>query len=160
MSYAEVQSPALSDWIGGFDFKRIVVLDFGGRDNIVAYLVPSLHRTVPDKVVNVISVGLEMKIRTTERVRMSQQLQAPVFTTGGVCEAAIKQIGEKAYHEELQTEFETMLKTQIARQKAGEDVCEVLGMRLNQKLGMRGNNSLEKVWQKLSEGSIDGSTQS
>lgn len=158
LSYAEATGSGLDAVVESYAVRRIVVLDFGGRDSILVEALPGLHKACPDMRIDVIVVGVESKASTAEafgaRVGAAAQLGLPIFHTGAINAAAIDQLGEKTYYEQASAKFKQLVLDNLGTNL--EHSTSVLGTQLNEKTGMQGGDGLKQVWTELFGGKVNG----
>ena len=150
VSYADAVSPEVLDWIIGLGVRRIVMINMGSRDNIVERLSSYLREETPDKKLDIIAVGGEMKIPSAEEMAQGQALHAKLgmtqLNTSGIRTEAIKQLGEAAYFEQMTSEWEHVVQSELARNVGTPDEGKVLGTTLKVGEGIRGSGGLEQAW--------------
>ena len=160
--YADAVSPELLDWIIGLGVRRVVMINMGSRDNIVERLSSYLREEAPDKQLDMIAVGGEMKIPSAAEMAQGQALHARLkitqLNTSGIRTEAIKQLGEAAYFEQMTGEFEHVVQSELARNDDTPDEGKVLGTTLKVGEGIRGPDGLEKAWSDICNGVGGGDT--
>jgi hypothetical protein len=161
LSYEQLQSFQLTSLIRTLSFKRVVVMEIGGRGNALSIVMEQLQGHSPDVERVIIGVGTEQNAQTTTELRakvgLVLQQGAFFFSTASLNEAAIKVIGETAYYQQLNEAFKTMIESELARNKGSASEGKVLGISLDERYGVRGDNGLEGAWNDLFSGKAVGS---
>ena len=161
VTYGNALSTDTLGWIRSCDVKRILVCDFGSRDNVVERLTLFLRDQLDDVLVNLITVGSESKVYTPEekaaRMERGKRLKGTPMNTSGIREDAIKHLGESIFFEQYSAEFQRVIESELARNTGTSDEGKVLGVKLVWRAGLRGTNGLEQAWTDVAQGNVPGS---
>ena len=161
VTYGNALSSGTLCWINSLNIERILICDFGSRDNIVEKLTLSLRDQLKGTKVDLITIGGESKVYTAEekaaRIFRNKLLQGTPMNTSGIREEAIKQLGEATFFEQYSSELQRVIETELARNKGTADEGKVLGVKLLWREGLRGINGLEQAWTDVAQGRVPGS---
>ena len=160
VEYKDALSPDILSWIKSAKARRIVIIDMGSRDNVVEKMSNHLQRELPDKRLDIVFVGGEMKVYNSDdfEARMAQRKKLNVvpMNTSGVRTAAIKVLGEAKYFEQMSGEFQRVFNSDMARNAGHLDEAKVLGVNLKIGDGARGPDGIEKAWTDICNGKGGG----
>jgi len=155
VKYEDTLSSDLTEWIVAKNPRRIVITDFGGRDNIVEPLEQQLRAGLPQVKLNVIGVGREAQFKPGSAA-IAQNLSGVRMNTSGIRVEAIKQLGEAQYFEQSESAFQKMIRAERERAKAASQEGQVLGVKIDMRDGMRGSSGFEQAWSDLCTGQLSG----
>ena len=155
VGYDEALSSSLTKWISSKKPKRIMVMDFGGRDNIGEQLEDALRARIPRAKVNVIAVGREAQFKPTA-ARVASKMSGTRMNTSGIRVEAIKQLGEAEYFEQSEKAFHEMLQAERKRAKGTRQEDQILGVRIDVRYGLKGSRGFEQAWTDLCSGRLAG----
>jgi hypothetical protein len=151
-TYADLQSPALSDWLFGQPISKFVIIDFAGRTGVCESLATQLRTNPAGIPVEVFFVGTEAKMYTTndlaERAAMIARLDAVRCNTSKVRQGAIDKIGEAKYFKDLDHAFDNVLNDGVGDR--------VLGVSLEVRKGLQGDDGIERAWETFCGGKVNG----
>lgn len=154
-TYDEALSTDLIKSVMASNPKRIVLLDFGARDNIGDSLGEHLENSIPGIKVDVVGIGREAKFNLDTVV--STRLGGTRMNTSGIRVEAVKQLGEARYFQQLDEASENMVKTELERVSGTRAEGQVLGVQIIWGEGMRGSGGVEQAWIDLCAGRLHGS---
>ena len=108
--YQQMMADSTYKWISERKAKKIVVLDFGGRERAFDKLVPALEQAFPDVVVYAIGIGGEAKANSLDYIQTigARYATAPNrhrMNTTGLRDAMKARLGEPEYFDELDRAF-------------------------------------------------------
>lgn len=156
VSYSDLQSPELASSIKSLQYNRTLVIDFGGRDGSLTTLTNLLKEHLPSKHLQIIGIGAEPSATTTNsfKAKVGPVIQqgALIFGTEFINAGAIEAAGESEYYQQMMKEFRKVLESELARKKGSSSDGKVLGLGLDERVGMTGPGGLEGVWTKLFSG--------
>ena len=160
LSYEHLESQ-LTSLLRTLSFKRVVVMEIGGRGNALSTVLEQLQTHAPDVERIIIGLGAEQNAQTSNEflAKLGPPLQqgAFLFSTATLSEAAIEAIGETAYYQHMNETFKDMVKSELARSKGSDNEGNVLGISLDERYGVRGDNGLEGAWNDLLSSKVVGS---
>lgn len=152
-SYNELQSPKLTALLRNLKLDRAVIVDFGGRGTAISTIVEQLQKHLPDSKRVIIGVGVEQSAQTTNELRakvgLGLQHGGIIFSTASLNEAAIRLIGETEYYQQMNEGFRNMVESELGRNKGSASEGKVVGISLDERFGIRGDNGLEGAWNDL-----------
>ena len=132
-------------WIEEMGPERVVVVDFGGRDNAVEKVVEAVHGRMPGVEIMAFGVGFQGPFWDSDgkkaRAAGDGKLKVVKFSTSGVRDAAMEKLGEKEY-------FDQLLK---AWGEWVEEASVLERMRLTWGEGMTGEEGIEGAWKRICE---------
>lgn len=141
---------------------RIVVIDFGGRGNALNQLRCRLPERLQGMKLQIIAVGSEPKVFTGDELQalaaQRAEHKAIRMNTSPIIEALMNDIGEVNAHEQLISEWRQVVETETARNEGTERAGRVLGLRLDVRRGVQGDNGLEAAWRELCDGRVKSNT--
>ncbi len=157
---SEALSSDTLSWVKSLRVDRIVVCDFGSRDNIVEKLTLLLRDQLENIQVDLIIIGGESKTYTsaelTARMEQGRRLKGLQMNTSGMIEQARKHLGDSIFFEQYASEFQRVIDSELARNKDTVDEGSVLGVKLVWKEGLRGVNGMEEAWTDVAHGKVPG----
>lgn len=148
-SYSEIASPQAYAWISSHRAKKIIVVDFGGRDDAFDALFSGLQSAFPDLKVTAIGVGAEAKAHTAEyRDRFARRNALPnrtMMNTTALRDAMMKRMGEEEYFRRVDRAWERSV-----GRGCMEDMVSSFGE------GIEGEKGFDGGWEELSRGQLPG----
>ncbi|CRG89254.1 hypothetical protein PISL3812_06290 [Talaromyces islandicus] len=156
ISYGDLQQ-ALSDgkkvpsWLPTNTPKKVVILDFGGRDSSLECLLQVVSKYYPQESPNlmILQVGSQQKIYKSGELQKSGEeftrLGKIQVNTSGIRDAALRAIGSKAYFESLAPVWDSWLDSSHSIMP---DIRMVWGD------GVSGETGIEQGWTRLSRGEV------
>ena len=160
VGYKAAAGTDMMQWLDALDAQvsRVVVIDFGGRGNTASELLAVLRGPSFGKRVDLVAVGAEPKVSTKEELMAGAawkaEQKAIQVNTSSIVEALMKQAGAYNGQEELVNEWRTVVNSELARNDGTERAGMVLGLRLDVREGISGDNGLEGAWRQLCEGRV------
>ena len=155
VKYDEASSPELTQWITDCKPKRIMLLDFGGRNNIAESLEQHLRISIPGAKIDSIGIGREAQYKP-DAAAPAPKMSGTRMNTSGIRVEGIKQLGEAEYFQQADDAFEKMMHAEQQRVKGTLNDGQVLGVKLDIRNGMRGNEGFEQAWIDLCAGQLTG----
>lgn len=147
VSYKDMSSQGTFDWMAPHKPKKIVVIDFGGRDNAFDALFSDIENAFPDLDVMAIGVGAEAKAHSAEDMGKFDQRNAlpnrEMMNTTGTRDAMMANLGEAEYFAGLEKAWRGFL-----------DRGCVDDMRLIVGEGIMGDRGFERGWSDLCAGKL------
>ncbi|KFY61870.1 hypothetical protein V496_04829 [Pseudogymnoascus sp. VKM F-4515 (FW-2607)] len=141
------------EWMAGLKAFKIVIVDFGARDNILDQLVESMknHPVLRSCTLAIIQVGSQQKIYTDEDVLATKEEMSRFgkvqYNTSGVQDTVMQLNGAATY-------FDTV--TQLWDQWLRNRHRSIPDMRIVWGKGISGADGIEGGWQRLCQGLVDG----
>lgn len=139
--------------MAGLKAFKIVIVDFGARDNILDQLVESMknHPVLRSCTLAIIQVGSQQKIYTDEDVLATKEEMSRFgkvqYNTSGVQDTVMQLNGAATY-------FDTV--TQLWDQWLRNRHRSIPDMRIVWGKGISGADGIEGGWQRLCQGLVDG----
>lgn len=146
ISYADLQSSHVGDWIANFAPDKIVVLDFGGRGDSLEQLQHALQVCLQGIRVDIIGIGGEAKAQSPEEIAEAMKKRAKLtnriqMNTAGIQDVAIAKIGAEQFFAE---------KDQASRNFLEQGGTQGLDLQWGE--GVKGDNGIEGGWRMLCGG--------
>ena len=155
VKYDEALSSDLTQWIVARNPRRIVITDFGGRDNIVEPLEQHLRTDLPNVELDVIGVGREAQFKRGSAA-IAQKMSGVRMNTSGIRVEGIKQLGEAHYFLQAEEAFHKMIQAERERCTGTSQDGQVLGVNIEMRDGLRGSKGFEQAWKDLCAGGLSG----
>lgn len=152
LKYEDALSPKLIEWITQIDPKRIVLLDYGGRNNINAIMSERLRQTLPSVTLSLIGIGREADFKAI-KASATNPLAGTRMNTSGIGVAASEQHGEANYFQEADEAYDKMIESE--RKRVGPN-GNVMDVKVTMKDGIKGQDGFEQAWIDLCNGRLDG----
>lgn len=147
--YKDMTSDGTFAWISKHKPSKIVVVDFGGRDNAFDTLFPALQKGFPEASVMAIGVGAEAKSHDAEYVTKfaarNEIADRTMMNTTGMRDAMMEALGEVEYFR--------------GQEKAWQDFIDrdcVGDMAIDVGRGIAGDSGFERGWADLCVGKLPG----
>ena len=149
LSYIDLERPKTLSAIVSDGIKRVVVLNFGSRGEVVEDLHNRLQTEGPAVQLTMLAVGSEARVYTPEqmakRFAWAQRLSLIQANTSPLRERAIELVGEEVYFNEMDKAWRTFK----------ENGC-IPGMILDWGKAMLGEQGVEGGWNRLCAGKGTG----
>lgn len=151
VSYADSTTKSTLEWIAQQKPKKIVVVDFGGRDNAFDSLFSAIANAFSDLDVMAIGVGAEAKAHSAEDVgkliQRNELSNRTMMNTTGIRDAMMKSLGEVEYWQGVEKAWLGFLE-----RGSVDDLKIEVGE------GVAGDRGFERGWSDLSVGklAVDG----
>jgi hypothetical protein len=155
LKYNEAASENLVSILSEIGPKRVVVTDFGGRNNIISAITKYISQNLPDIKIDSIGIGGEATFESS-----SSRVAAPPpdafqydarMNTSGIRVAAIAQHGEKEFFHNEEKAYDDMIASE--RRRGGKGIWDVS---IKMKQGLKGMGGFEGAWEDLCDGKLDG----
>lgn len=150
-SYEDMISTETLDWIAGQKPKKLVITDFGGRNNALARLLDGIEKYFKNSVeVVVIGVGGDPSLHTQEQLGQWAQRNMSLanrvqMNTSGIRDALMKAMGAKVYFNDQGSAWEKFVSSESAKD-----------MKLEMHRGVKGDDGFEGGWTRACEGKLLG----
>ncbi|KAL9597893.1 MAG: hypothetical protein Q9219_004846 [cf. Caloplaca sp. 3 TL-2023] len=141
-STLEAEPSATTAWLSSLNPSRIVIVDFGGRDDAAGALNSLLNESESLRTVKTTIIGVGAVHRPGASAQWSGG-KVP-SNASSAREAVIERVGADRYFEGLEEAFEEILR------KGG------LGLEVELGRGMVGDEGVEGGWRRLCEGCVEG----
>jgi hypothetical protein len=155
LKYEEAASDRLVNFLSEIAPKKIVVTDFGGRNNVITTITKYLSQILPDVKIHTIGIGGEATFASSSTRTVNPPPDAFQYdarmNTSGIRVAAIAQHGEKEFFEDEEKAYKEMIASE--RKRGGKGIWEVS---IKLKEGLKGKEGFEGAWEDLCEGRLDG----
>jgi hypothetical protein len=164
IGYDAPASEETLQWLAALGTRpsRIVVIDCGGPGSTAKDLVETLRDTQSKTKVELVVVGSEVKVFTMQELQAKAAQRAEhkaiQLNTSPIIFALAKEIGHYATHDELINEWRKVVKSEMSRNEGTERGGKVLGLQLDVRQGVRGNDGLEGAWREMCEGRVKRNT--
>lgn len=149
VAYSEMTSNDTFTWIASHTPSKIVVVDFGGRNNAFDTLFPHLEGAFPEVSVMAIGVGVEAKTHTADDLgKFDQRNGLPnrtMMNTTALRDAMMKRLGEEEYFRGVEEAWRSFL----------ERGC-VKDLVFSVRQGIEGRSGFEGGWEELAQGKLRG----
>lgn len=155
LKYDEALSADLTQWVMARNPRRIVITDFGGRDNIVEPLEQHLRTGLPHVKLDIIGVGREAQFKPGPAA-IGQKSSGVRMNTSGIRVEGIKQLGEAQYFQQAENVFHEMIQSERERCAGTSQDGQVLGVKIEMRDGIRGDKGFEQAWNDLCAGRLSG----
>ncbi|EON69691.1 hypothetical protein W97_08951 [Coniosporium apollinis CBS 100218] len=161
-TYADIVSEDSLACLARQQVRRIIIIDFGSRDNILEKLALRLKELSlqSNAQVEVLGVGGEAKVYSAasmeERMERAGRLESIQFNASGVKDKAMELVGDARYFAEMLAEFERVVNSELKRNKGTQREGQVLGIALKRQTGLRGDGGVEGTWMRLCRGEVAG----
>ena len=155
LKYDEALSTDLTQWIIARKPRRIVITDFGGRDNIVEPLEQHLSTALPDLKLDIVGVGRAAQFNPGPAA-IAQKQSGVRMNTSGIRVEAIKQLGEAPYFQQAEDAFHEMVQAERKRCAGMSQDGQILGVEIEMRDGIRGDTGFEQAWNDLCAGRLSG----
>ena len=152
VGYEDMLATPKVSWIESCHARRVVLVDFGGRDGAAEKIYSKLKESTLDNI-TVIGVGPEVKVLTPEHqgemMKTAEKLGMVQSMASGQLFAAMEKIGgAERFFGESEKEFEPVL------EETGDEEGNVLGVRIVVGGGVKGEGGLKGGWRRICAGEI------
>ncbi len=155
VQYEDAMTSELASWILARNPRRIIITDFGGRNNIIEPLEQHLRTYMPQIKLDIIGVGREAQFNP-KAAASAKNLSGVMMNTSGIRVAAIEQLGEAQYFQQSDVAFHKMIEAECERATKTAQDDRLLGVKIDVRDGMRGDKGFEQAWNDLCAGCLSG----
>ncbi|KAH8703141.1 hypothetical protein BGW36DRAFT_368879 [Talaromyces proteolyticus] len=141
----------LPGWLPQDTPKKVIIMDFGGRDSSLQHLLEVLGKYYPDagpKIV-ILQIGSQQKIYTSEELQTTREdmtrLGKIQVNTSGIRDAAIRAVGAETYYQKVDPVWDDWLKVSHSIMP---DLQIVWGD------GVSGEKGVEYGWKRICGGEV------
>jgi hypothetical protein len=157
LTYEDASHQRSVYWVKSLGVERMVIVEMGGRNNILEKFTKMVKDELPNVKVDVIFVGGEMKIPTGEEIQQqlglfSGQAGVTPMNTSGLRSAAMEILGEDKYFEQVEGEWQKVVKDELETNPKSQ----VLNVKLKVGHGIKGEDGLEDTWTAICESRYGG----
>ncbi|CAG8909910.1 unnamed protein product [Penicillium egyptiacum] len=151
VGYENIDSKESAEWLATCKPSKIVILDFGGRENALKDTVSLIksHVGLQSCEVVIVQVGNEQKVYSMEemiaRRAAMEELRKIQFNTSGVQDTILESVGPEAYFATRGAQWEKWL---------DDRHLSVPGMQIAFGSGVSGVSGVEGGWDRLCHGQI------